>query len=98
MANDGGPPPIEYGQKRLKSASKPIKTAGNCTSVNPTSIFFWGKGPDSPPNSRAQRSCKASGKSGFSCRLMSHFQTPGSVAVRYMMLIFIDNVLGLFVG
>ena len=60
-------------KKRLKSASKPHKTAGNCISANPKFICFWGKGgppnPPPPANSRVWCSWKASGKSSFSCTL-----------------------------
>jgi len=47
---------------------KPFNTAGNCISAIPKFIFFMVKGgpPDSSPNLRVQRSCKAFGKSRFS--------------------------------
>jgi len=45
----------------------------------PNSFFSGeGKAPGFPAK-RVRRSCKASGKSGFSCT--THFQTPGSVTV-----------------
>jgi len=42
-------------EKRLDSASKPLKTAGNCISANPKFNFYGeGRALDSPPAKHAR--------------------------------------------
>ena len=66
-------------KKRLKSASKPLETAGNCISANPKSNFFsWERrAPDSAPNSRMYGAREKPPNGPVFC--VPHFQTPGSV-------------------